>query len=250
MAMLTGFPLGLETWKPGKAFSSHRKVREFWTDWGKSENFRQMVFVIFLVIVKWTCVSFAKFDQVFRLKNKTLKTILENRKKYSIPEKSGNFVSPEKWEPCHEVKHGRIQDTLDRVCQLQMGVLQPISLAMFFPKTVWNWKKNRPKAGCASPTTPFRYANAIFRFCCNETNVSGGLHNQNVPHWTLSLLGRVKIRRVVTERFCAVYIVTFKAPSLHRWFYLWAVVGRGHCFWLVKWEGPRVNKQVNKQSYC
>ena len=43
------------------------------------------------------CVLFAKMDQVFSKENKTLKTILKNWKK--ILEKSGNFVSPEKWEP-------------------------------------------------------------------------------------------------------------------------------------------------------
>ena len=37
------------------------------------------------------CVLFAKMDKVFSKENKTLKKILE---------KSGNFVSPEKWEPC------------------------------------------------------------------------------------------------------------------------------------------------------
>ena len=42
------------------------------------------------------CVLFAKMDQVFSKENKTLKKILENWKK--ILEKSGNFVSPEKWE--------------------------------------------------------------------------------------------------------------------------------------------------------
>ena len=44
------------------------------------------------------CVLFAKMDQVFSKENKTVK------KKYwktgkKILEKSGNFVSPEKWEP-------------------------------------------------------------------------------------------------------------------------------------------------------
>ena len=43
------------------------------------------------------CVLFAKMDQVFSKENKTLKKVLENWKK--ILEKSGNFVSPEKWEP-------------------------------------------------------------------------------------------------------------------------------------------------------
>ena len=46
------------------------------------------------------CALLAKMDQVFSLKNKTLKTILEKWQK--ILEKSGNFVSTEKWEPwCH-----------------------------------------------------------------------------------------------------------------------------------------------------
>ena len=39
-------------------------------------------------------VLFARMDQVFSLKKKTL----EQWKK--ILEKSGNFVSQEKWEPC------------------------------------------------------------------------------------------------------------------------------------------------------
>ena len=37
------------------------------------------------------CVLFAEMDQVFSLKIIDIKKILE---------KSGNFVSPEKWEPC------------------------------------------------------------------------------------------------------------------------------------------------------
>ena len=41
-------------------------------------------------------VSFAKMDQVFSLKNQNFKNILEDGK---ILEKSGNFISPEKWEP-------------------------------------------------------------------------------------------------------------------------------------------------------
>ena len=39
-------------------------------------------------------VLFAKMDQVFSLKNKTLKNTGKSQ------EKSGNFVSLEKWEPC------------------------------------------------------------------------------------------------------------------------------------------------------
>ena len=44
------------------------------------------------------CVLFAKMDQVFSFKKKqNIKKILEKWEK--ILEKSGNFVSPEKWEP-------------------------------------------------------------------------------------------------------------------------------------------------------
>ena len=43
------------------------------------------------------CILFAKMDQVFSLENKTLKNTGKIEK---ILEKSGNFVSPEKWEPC------------------------------------------------------------------------------------------------------------------------------------------------------
>ena len=41
-------------------------------------------------------------DQVFSKENKRLKEILENWKKNTgkVREKSGNFVSPEKWELC------------------------------------------------------------------------------------------------------------------------------------------------------
>ena len=43
-------------------------------------------------------VLFAKMDQVFSKENKTLKKYWKFGKK--ILEKSGNFVSPEKWQPC------------------------------------------------------------------------------------------------------------------------------------------------------
>ena len=47
------------------------------------------------------CVLFAKMDQVFSLKNKTLKNTGKMEKDTGkVREKSGNFVSPEKWEPC------------------------------------------------------------------------------------------------------------------------------------------------------
>ena len=54
-----------------------------------------MLFIIFSYI-EMNCVLFAKIDQVFSKKNKTLKKILQKWEK--ILEKSGNFVSPEKWE--------------------------------------------------------------------------------------------------------------------------------------------------------
>ena len=47
------------------------------------------------------CVLFAKMDQVFSLKNKTLKNTGKMGKDTGkVREKSGNFVSSEKWEPC------------------------------------------------------------------------------------------------------------------------------------------------------
>ena len=45
------------------------------------------------------CVLFANMDQVFRLKNSKKNT----GKWKNILEKSGNFVSPEKWEPCFNI---------------------------------------------------------------------------------------------------------------------------------------------------
>ena len=44
------------------------------------------------------CVLFAKMDQVFSLKKQT-KHFKNPGKMEKILEKSGNFVSPEKWEP-------------------------------------------------------------------------------------------------------------------------------------------------------
>ena len=46
------------------------------------------------------CVLFAKMDQVFSLKNKTLKNTGKMEKDTGkVRGKSGNFVSPEMWEP-------------------------------------------------------------------------------------------------------------------------------------------------------
>ena len=47
------------------------------------------------------CALFAKMDQVFSKENKTLKKYWKIGKNTGkVREKSGNFVSPEKWEPC------------------------------------------------------------------------------------------------------------------------------------------------------
>ena len=43
-------------------------------------------------------VLFAKMDKDFSLKKQSIKKILEKWKK-KILEKSGDFVSPEEWEP-------------------------------------------------------------------------------------------------------------------------------------------------------
>ena len=100
-----------KTWKNGKAFSSQGKVREFWWDWksqGKSHkilenwgNFRQMFFVIF----QWQLNEFVYYllnSIKFSGKKTITEKILENGEKNTgkVREKSGNFVSPEKWEPC------------------------------------------------------------------------------------------------------------------------------------------------------
>ena len=47
------------------------------------------------------CLLFAKIDQIFSLKNKTLKNTEKMEKDtVKVREKSGNFVGQEKWEPC------------------------------------------------------------------------------------------------------------------------------------------------------
>ena len=46
------------------------------------------------------CVLFAKMDQVFSKENKTLKKYSKIGKNTGkVRDKSGNIVSPEKWEP-------------------------------------------------------------------------------------------------------------------------------------------------------
>ena len=49
------------------------------------------------------CVLFAKMDQVFSLKNQSIKKYWKMETRYWKSQGSGNFVSPEKWEPCCNV---------------------------------------------------------------------------------------------------------------------------------------------------
>ena len=62
------------------------------------------------------CVLFAKMDQVFSLKNKTLKNTGKWRK---ILEKSGNFVSLEKWEPCFELNLKRFDFSIQLIFKFE-----------------------------------------------------------------------------------------------------------------------------------
>ena len=52
------------------------------------------------------CVAFAKMDQIFSQKKQNIKKNTGKMAKNTgkVREKSGNFVSPEKWEPWY---HGR-----------------------------------------------------------------------------------------------------------------------------------------------
>ena len=53
------------------------------------------------MIFKWTVYYLLKMDQAFSWKNRTLKNTGKMAKNTGkVREKSGNFVSPEKWEPC------------------------------------------------------------------------------------------------------------------------------------------------------
>ena len=84
--------------KNEKAFSSQGKVREFSTDWksqGKSHkilensgNFRQIFYLLFLVIFKYTMYHLINWIK-FSVKKENFKNILENGQK--ILEKSGEF---------------------------------------------------------------------------------------------------------------------------------------------------------------
>ena len=99
-----GFPLRLENLEKWEGiFQSGNleqtgKVRENHTKYWKTQGIWDKYYLIFLVIFKWTVYYLLKWIKFSVKKNKTLKKILEKWQK--ILEKSGNFVSPEKWEPC------------------------------------------------------------------------------------------------------------------------------------------------------
>ena len=100
----------LEKWEgifqSGKSqgiFNRLEKVREnhikYWKTWGIWDKY----YLIFLVIFKWTVYYLPKWIKFSVKKKQNIKKILEKWKK--VLEKSGNFVSPKKWEPCRgEVK--------------------------------------------------------------------------------------------------------------------------------------------------
>ena len=92
------------TGKPGKwegifqsgNFEQTGKVRENHTKYWKTEINWDKYYLIFLVIFKWDVHYLLKWIK-FLVKKQNIKEILEKWQK--ILEKSGNFVSPEKWEP-------------------------------------------------------------------------------------------------------------------------------------------------------
>ena len=102
-----------KTWKNGKVFSSQGKVREFWTDWKsqgkvrenhtkywKTQGIWDQYYLIFLVIFKWTLVYLLKWIKFSVKKTKHYKNTGNLEKNTGkVREKSGNLVSPEKWEP-------------------------------------------------------------------------------------------------------------------------------------------------------
>ena len=97
------------TGKPGK-MGRHFPVREKLGNFEQTGKFREnhtkywkiqgildrYIICYFLVIFKCTMYHLLKWIK-FSVKNRTLKNILAKWKK--TLEKSGNFVSPEKWEP-------------------------------------------------------------------------------------------------------------------------------------------------------
>ena len=101
------------TGKPGKMgrhfpvreksgnFEQTGKVRENHTKYWKTEINWDKYYLIFLVIFKWTVHFLVKWIKFSVKKDKTLKKYWKNGKNTrKVREKSGNFISPEKWEPC------------------------------------------------------------------------------------------------------------------------------------------------------
>ena len=79
-------------------FEQIGKVRENHTKYWKTAEIWAKYYLIFLVIFKWTVYYLLKWIKFsVRKKKQNIEKILEKWQK--ILEKSGNFVSPEKWEP-------------------------------------------------------------------------------------------------------------------------------------------------------
>ena len=77
-------------------FEQTGKVRENHTKYWKTDINWDKYYLIFLVIFKWTVYYLLKWIK-FSVKKQNIKKVLEKWQK--ILEKSGNFVSLEKWEP-------------------------------------------------------------------------------------------------------------------------------------------------------
>ena len=89
-----------KTWENGKAFSSQGKIMEFWTD-GKSQGkshkipgslgeVRQMFFVIFLLIFKWTVYYLLKWIK-FAVKKQNIKKNTEKVREFCQSRKVGTM---------------------------------------------------------------------------------------------------------------------------------------------------------------
>ena len=93
------FPLGLENLENGKAFSSEeilnslKKVIEKHTKYWKISDKCYLIFVVIFVLTLYYLLKWITFSVL----KKNIEKIPEKMEK--ILEKSGNFVSPEKWEP-------------------------------------------------------------------------------------------------------------------------------------------------------
>ena len=81
------------------------------------------------MIFKWTVYYLLKCIKFSVRKNKTLKKYWKMEKNTGkVREKSGNFVSPEKWEPC---RGGILQDTVNECVFVFLFVLISILFSMF-----------------------------------------------------------------------------------------------------------------------